>query len=163
MDAPGHPRASNTAPDPARCRPRTGAVRPVDMPAASIVKVLTAKPAAQISDDMLVRADVAQKARIQVVTFVAEVLLKRLPKDQAATLATVLADGRWTHDFPIMAEAAHRLGLPVSTDMPVVIYDLMDLYPQADAQRPSVLYIPLSKPDGKSRPAAIPAPEEHRP
>ena len=38
-----------------------------DMAASSIVKVLALKPPAQISDEMLVLADVAQKARAQVV------------------------------------------------------------------------------------------------
>jgi len=36
-----------------------------DMPAASIVKLLELKPVSQISDEMLVMADVAQKARVQ--------------------------------------------------------------------------------------------------
>ena len=128
-----------------------------DMPAASIVKVVAAKPLAQISDDMLVRADVAQKARVQTATFVEQVLLKRLPKERAVALATILSEGRWTHDAPILVEAARQLGLPVSTDMPPLIYDLMDLYPQADSLRPSVLYVPLTKRNfGSSRPAAAP-------
>ncbi len=37
-----------------------------DMPAASIVKLLRLKPTHQISDEMLVLTDVAQKARLQV-------------------------------------------------------------------------------------------------
>ena len=41
-----------------------------DMAASSIVKLLALKPPAQISDEMLVLADVAQKARVQVATFV---------------------------------------------------------------------------------------------
>jgi ClpP class serine protease len=116
-----------------------------DLPAASIVKLLEVKRPAQVSDEMLVLADVAQKARVQVATFVAEVLLKHLPKDHAAALATTLSEGRWTHDFPITVEAARQLGLPVSTDMPTVIYELMDLYPQAGASRPSVMYVPLRR------------------
>jgi ClpP class serine protease len=130
-----------------------------DMPAASIVKVVAAKPLAQISDDMLVRADVAQKARVQTATFVERVLLKRMPKERAAALATILSEGRWTHDAPILVEGARELGLPVSTDMPPLIYDLMDLYPQGDSQRPSVLYVPLTKrTGGSSRP--VPGPDD---
>jgi ClpP class serine protease len=117
-----------------------------DMAAASIVNLLRLKPPAQISDEMLVLADVAQKARVQVTTFVADVLLKHLPKDRARELATVLSEGRWTHDFPITAEAAKELGLPVNTNMPPRIYELMDLYPQAGAGRPSVMYVPLRRP-----------------
>ena len=116
-----------------------------DMPAASIVKLLELKPVSQISDEMLVMADVAQKARVQVASFVAEVLLKHLPKDRAAALATALSEGRWTHDFPITVEAAQQLGLPVSTKLPASIYELMDLYPQTGDGRPSVMYVPLRR------------------
>jgi ClpP class serine protease len=117
------------------------------------VKVLALKPPAQISDEMLVMADVAQKARIQVFTFVAEVLLKHMPKERAAALAAALSEGRWTHDFPITVEAARQLGLPVSTTMPPLIYELMDLYPQSGEGRPSVMYVPLRRPapDNPSR------------
>ncbi len=114
-----------------------------DMPAASIVKLLEIKKPANISDEMLILADVSQKARVQVVYFVANVLLKHLPKDKAAELAMTLSDGRWTHDFPITVEAARELGMPIKTDMPQTIYDLMDLYPQAGTGRPSVMYVPL--------------------
>ena len=124
-------------------------------PAASIVKVLSEKPAAQIGDDTLILADVAQKARIQVASFVEQLLLKRLPKDRAGALAVLLSEGRWTHDFPITVEGAKQLGLPVSTAMPPVIYELMDLYPQADIGRPSVMYVPLH-PNTTGAPPAAP-------
>lgn len=114
-----------------------------DLPAASIVKLPELKKPAAISDEMLILVDVAAKARIQVGVFVAEVLAKHLPRDKAAALATVLAEGRWTHDFPITVELARQLGLPVSTNMPRAVYDLMDLYPQGGTGRPSVLYVPL--------------------
>jgi ClpP class serine protease len=114
-----------------------------DMPAASIVKVVEAKPIASIGDEMLVLADVAQKARVQVVAFVASVLAKHLPKEKALSLASVFSEGRWTHDFPITIEGARELGLPVSTDMPPLIYQLMDLYPQGGGVRPSVTYVPF--------------------
>ncbi len=116
-----------------------------DMPAASIVKLLDLKPRAQISDEMLVLADIAMKARIQEISFVAEVLLKHLPRDRALALATALTEGRWTHDFPITVEAAKQLGLPVSTNMPAQVYELMDLYPQSGEGRPSVMYVPLHR------------------
>ena len=130
-----------------------------DMAASSIVKVLALKPPAQISDEMLVLADVAQKARAQVFTFVAEVLLKHMPKERAAALAAALSEGRWTHDFPITVEAARQLGLPVSTAMPPLIYELMDLYPQSGEGRPSVMYVPLRRaaPGNPSRDLPAPA------
>lgn len=73
----------------------------------------------------------------RVVSFVAEVLLKHLPRDRAVALATALAEGRWTHDFPITVEAARELGLSMSTDMPPVLDDLVASYPQPDAACPT--------------------------
>src|SRR2546422_4320526 len=116
-----------------------------DMPAASIVRVVEIKGPQRVSDEMLVLADMAAKARLQVAAFVAEVLLKHHPKDRAAALALVLSEGRWTHDFPITVQAARQLGIPVSVNMPPIIYELMDLYPQGRAGRPSVLYVPIRR------------------
>jgi ClpP class serine protease len=114
-----------------------------DMSAASIVKLLESKKPSQVRDEsMLVLADIAAKSRIQVASFVDELPLKRLPKDQAAKLATILTEGRWTHDFPITVPLARELGLPISTDMPRIVYQL-DLYQQRETRRPSVLYVPL--------------------
>ncbi len=116
-----------------------------DVPAASILRLLDLKKPSQISDQMLILADIAAKARLQVASFVAAVLSKHLPKQKAVELATVLSEGRWTHDFPITVESARELGLTVSTDMPRTVYELMDLYPQAGVGRPSVLYVPLRR------------------
>jgi ClpP class serine protease len=114
-----------------------------DLPAASILTVLKVKKPQNISDETIMMADVAAKARIQVASFVAEVLAKHLPSNKAQELAVALSEGRWTHDFPITVEMAKQFGLNVSTNMPRIVYDLMDLYPQANAQRPSVVYVPL--------------------
>src|SRR6266851_9656850 len=87
-------------------------------PAASILKVLERKPIAEVDDDTIIMADIAQKARVQVASFVMQVLLKHMPEKQAVQVATVLTEGRWTHDFPITVQAARVLGLKVSTEMP---------------------------------------------
>jgi len=119
-----------------------------EMPAASILQVLKLKQANRINDETLVLADMAAKSRLQVASFVAELLLKHLPKDKAITLATILTEGRWTHDFPITVQLARELGLSLSTDMPRIVYDLMDLFPQGGADRPSVMYVPLRRSPG---------------
>lgn len=116
------------------------------MPAASIVKILDFKKPRDVSDEMLILIDMAAKARVQVAAFVAGILLKHYPKEKAAELATILSEGRWTHDFPIMVDGARQLGLKVSTNMPRMVYELMDLYPQSGSGRPSVLYVPLRRP-----------------
>ena len=137
-----------------------------DMPAASILRVLNLKQVNRIKDETLELADVAAKARLQVASFVTELLLSRLPKDKAVSLATVLTEGRWTHDFPITVKLARELGLPISTEMPRIVYELMDLFPQGGADRPSVLYVPLHRsPAGRDEvPASAPtAPTKTKP
>jgi ClpP class serine protease len=118
-----------------------------DMPAASILRVVSAKELSQIDDRFLVLADVAEKARRQVLAFVTDLLDDRMKPEEAARLADLLAGGFFTHDFPITAERARELGLPVSTDLPQHVYDLMDLFPQASRGRPSVTYLPLPAPE----------------
>jgi ClpP class serine protease len=128
-----------------------------DMPAASIVKVVAIKGPRHVSDEMLILADIAQKARVQVASFVMQVLLKHMPEKQAVQVATVLTEGRWTHDFPITVQSARVLGLKVSTEMPRAVYDLMDLYPQGGGIRPSVWYVPMRR--VPAQPSQDPRPE----
>src|SRR5713226_9492847 len=113
------------------------------LPAASILNLLQIKKPNQISDEMLILVDVAAKARVELASFVLEILQKRLPKDKAAGLATALTEGSVTHDFPLTVSLLKKTGLSISTDMPRTVYDIMDLYPQAGAGRPSVLYVPM--------------------
>ena len=49
----------------------------------------------------------------------------------------------WTHDYAITAEEAKSLGLPVTTEMPPEVYELMRLFPQPTRTRPSVEYVPV--------------------
>jgi ClpP class serine protease len=112
-------------------------------PAASILKVVERKPIAEIDDQTLILADVAEKAIRQVERSVQELLQDRLPDDRAAALARTLSSGTWTHDYPITVKEGRELGLPISTDMPREVFELMQLYPQAHQRRPSVEYVPL--------------------
>jgi ClpP class serine protease len=112
-------------------------------PAASILKVIERKPIAEVDDQTIIQADMAEKALRQVERTVRELLSDHLPAEQAATLARTLATGTWTHDYPIMVDEAKQLGLPVSTAMPNEVLELMQLYPQTAQRRPSVEYIPL--------------------
>jgi ClpP class serine protease len=124
-------------------------------PAASILKVLERKPIAEIDDNTIIMADIAEKAIRQVKATVKELLGERLGVERAEQLATTLATGVWTHDYPITVQEARELGLPISTNMPKEIYQLMSLYPQTAQRRPSVEYIPAPyrSPDAERRPA----------
>src|SRR3989442_8428463 len=134
-----------------------------DMPAASIVKAVGIKGPRNGSDEVLILADIAQKARVQVASFVVQILLKHMPEKKAVLVATVLSEGRWTHDFPITVQAARQLGLKVSTEMPRIVYDLMELYPQSGGIKPSVWYVPMRRapaPGGSTaQPSPGPSPE----
>ena len=97
----------------------------------------------RIGDQTLMLADMARKALAQVQAFLADLLTEsgQMTADKARETAKTLSEGRWTHDFPITAKMARELGLKVSTTMPKDVYALMDLYPQAPAKRPTVLYV----------------------
>jgi len=110
-------------------------------PAVSVLKALE-QPNPNRDDQTLILGDMARKAVEQVYDVVLCLIKDRMSEEQAHDVAQALSDGRWTHDYPIMADKAREMGLPVSTDMPQSIYDLMDLYPQAATRRPSVEYIP---------------------
>jgi len=122
-------------------------------PAASILKVLDQKDINEIEDQTLILADLARKAQKQIQRTVMCILGERMPPDKAQALADALTSGAWTHDYPITVSEAQELGLPVSTDMPKEVYDLMNLYPQTAQRRPSVEYIPTPyRPSGTRRP-----------
>ena len=99
-------------------------------PAASLIKVVEQKPIAEIDDQTLVMADVGRKAIAQVKQSASDILKRRLPADQAEALADKLSTGTWTYDYPLFAATAKELGLPVSTEMPDDVLELMKLYPQ---------------------------------
>jgi ClpP class serine protease len=124
-------------------------------PAVSLLKVVEQKPIAEVDDQTLIWADVARKAIKQVKRTMVSILSHHMDPEKARQLASTLASGQWTHDYPISVGEARELGLSVSTDMPKEVYDLMNLYPQTTQRRPSVEYIPVPyrSPDGTRGPS----------
>jgi ClpP class serine protease len=113
-------------------------------PAASILAAVARKNVDAVDDDTLVLADVSRKALTQVKEAVSALLVGNgMAAGQADHVARILSEGRWTHDFPVSAEMASSLGLPVSTDLPEPARLIIRLYPQPRARRPSVEYVPL--------------------
>ncbi len=116
-------------------------------PAVSILAAVEQKPVAEIDDQTLMLADMARKALRQVKATVMEILsLNDLAPGQAEAIADKLSSGGWTHDFPITVGEARAMGLPIDTDLPTEVYQLMNLYPQSGQRRPSVDYIPVPYP-----------------
>src|SRR5438105_885435 len=115
-------------------------------PAASLLKVVEQKPISEIDDKTLILADVGRKAMVQLKDEAKKLLARRLPAEQAETLAEKLSTGTWTHDYPIAAEEARELGLPVSTEIPDRVLELMALYPQPVHTQPGgVEYLPVPR------------------
>lgn len=125
-------------------------------PAVSILAAVERKPIERVDDETLIMANVARKALQQVHAAVTELASRRLPPERAEALAGKLTGGEWTHDYPLTVTEARSLGFAISTEMPRVIYDLMQLFPQSGRRRPSVEYVPLPY-----RGPATPLPHDH--
>jgi ClpP class serine protease len=116
-------------------------------PAASVIRVVEQKPIAEIDDKTLILADVGRKAIVQVEEAAGKLLGRSLSAEQAEAVAEKLSSGAWTHDYPISSEEARELGLPVSTEMPDRVLELMALYPQpVRTQAGGVEYLPVPRP-----------------
>ena len=120
-------------------------------PAASLLRAVSRKPVAEVDDQTLILADVAEKAVVQLRESARELLTRSQTSEKAKELAELLATGTWTHDFPITLDVATRLGLKVSSDMPAEILQLMSLFPQPLRRQPSVEYIPVPRHADRTR------------
>jgi ClpP class serine protease len=125
-------------------------------PAASILVPMQRKSIDRVRDQTLILADIAEKAVRQLREDVVPLLSDKLEPARAEEVAGRLTRGDWTHDFPITVARARELGLRVSTDVPVDVYRLMELYPQANQRRPSVEYVPFPRHADQPPPAWSP-------
>jgi ClpP class serine protease len=116
-----------------------------EYPAASLVKLVQAKPIADIDDRTWILADMGKKAMDQLREHLKELLAEHFSPERAEELARTMTEGRWTHDFPITFEEAQALGLRVNKGLSDELYQLMSLYPQPMKRQPTVEYIPLPK------------------
>jgi len=111
-------------------------------PAASILKVKEQKNINEIDDETLILADVSEKAMKQVKNRIKKILESKVGAEKAEEIAKTLAEGQWTHDYPITCKELAEIGLPVCGKLPEDIYKLMDLFPQP-MRESNVQYIPL--------------------
>ena len=100
------------------------------MPAVSLIDIPRLKKWDQISDSTLVYIDQAKKSLKQVRKMVTSLIADHTTPEHQEKILDRLVGGHVTHDYPIFPEEAKKLGLPVSTDMPSEVYELMALYPQ---------------------------------
>jgi ClpP class serine protease len=115
------------------------------LPAASLLRAVAKKPVEHLDDKTLVLADQAEMAIVEVRNSIYELLLDKFSPDKAEELAAILTEGRWTHDFPITFEVAKALGLPVSSEMPKEVIELMGYFPQPTRAAQAVEYLPIPR------------------
>jgi ClpP class serine protease len=119
--------------------------------AASVMKALS-QPNPNREDTTLILGDLAEKALRQVHATVRKLLAEHHSEADAERIASALADGQWTHDYPLDVEKLKELGITVGTELPRLVYDLMDLYPQTTQRRPGVEFIPIPYPQRTTEP-----------
>ena len=120
--------------------------------AASVLKALE-QPNPNRDDTTLILGDLAEKALRQVHETVRKLLLEHQTEADAERIATAVASGQWTHDYPLDVDELRELGIKVSTELPRPVYDLMDFYPQSSQRRPGVEYIPIPYPQRAPEPS----------
>lgn len=109
-------------------------------PAGSVLRAVARKEDKDIEDDTLILADQAEMAITQLRRAIANLLESSMRADIADVVADQLSQGQWTHDYPITPDEARGMGLPVTTDMPPTILQMMSLYPSPKRLTPSVEY-----------------------
>ncbi len=97
------------------------------LPASGYERVLAEKEPSAVQDQTIIMADLARKATAQVQAMAEGLLREKLGPERAREVAVVLSDGRWTHDYPLHVEQLRELGLPVSTDLPAMFWELLGL------------------------------------
>jgi ClpP class serine protease len=100
------------------------------IPAFSIKHAIRQKRSRDIDDKMLILNDIAAKGIEQIQKDVSEILMRKgYTKNEIKNITTDLVSETYTHDYPVSFEEAKKLGLPVSDEMPMRVYNLMKLYP----------------------------------
>ncbi|MBW1991022.1 MAG: ATP-dependent Clp protease proteolytic subunit [Deltaproteobacteria bacterium] len=115
------------------------------LPAASVLRAVAKKPLEALEDKTLILADQAEMAIVEVRNSIRELVSPKFPPEKAEEVAAFLAEGNWTHDFPITFDVAKSLGLPVSSDMPKEVLALMSYFPQPVRTTPAVEYLPIPR------------------
>lgn len=104
------------------------------MPASGYLRVLKEKEINTVTDQTIMMADVAAKATVQLQRMAFKLLTGKLGAERAEEVATMLTEGRWTHDYPLHVEELRELGLSVSTEIPGEFWELLGLSSAAQAK-----------------------------
>jgi ClpP class serine protease len=115
--------------------------------ATSIIKVVDTKTRDETEDETLYLAEEARKAIDQTKDTVRQLLSDKFEEERINLIIDNLVTGKFTHDFPITAEATCALLGECATDeLPTEVYQLMDYYKMDKPQRRGIEYVPLPGP-----------------
>ncbi|PSN88659.1 hypothetical protein B9Q00_04700 [Candidatus Marsarchaeota G1 archaeon OSP_C] len=113
-------------------------------PAVSVLKIAQYKKLENMEDRTLILYDQANKAVEQTEAIVRKIMQGKYDERVIQNVVEELVKGKYTHDYPITAEEAAKIGLKVSTNVPVEVYQLMALYRmEVRGRRPGVEYVPV--------------------
>lgn len=107
-------------------------------PAPALLRVLSRKSVAAVSDEMLVKAEVARLALQNVQRFIQWLLESQMSRERAAELADFLTGGYFSHDTPITLATMAGFGLNVREGVPPLIYDLFTTCVFGVCKRPCI-------------------------
>jgi hypothetical protein len=97
-------------------------------------------------------AEEARKAIDQMKDTVRQLISDKFEEEQIEEVIENLVSGKYTHDFPITAEATCEImGRCAITELPREVYQLMDYYKMDKPQRKGIEYVPLPRP-GRNAP-----------
>jgi ClpP class serine protease len=115
--------------------------------ATSILKVVETKSRDETDDQTLYLAEEAKKALDQMKDTVRQLLEDKFDDEKKEEIINNLVSGKYTHDFPITAEATCiLLGRCATPEIPREVYQLMDFYKMDKPQRKGIEYVPLPGP-----------------
>lgn len=120
--------------------------------ATSIIKVVDTKTRDETEDETLYLAEEARKAIDQMKDTVRQLLSDKFEEERVNQIIDNLVTGKFTHDFPITAEATCvLLGECATDELPAEVYQLMDYYKMDKPQRRGIEYVPLPGPRQSDR------------
>ena len=120
--------------------------------ATSILKVVETKSRDETDDETLYLAEEAKKALTQMKDTVRQLLTDKFDEAKIDDIINNLVSGKYTHDFPITAEATCvLLGQCATAEIPKEVYQLMDFYKMDKPQRKGIEYVPLPGPSRGDR------------
>jgi ClpP class serine protease len=109
------------------------------MASGAILSLLQKKPIEAVSDEMVILADLAEKAIREVKVYTHWLLAdKKLKEKEREMVAEFLVGGYVAHDQPLSFETMQEFGIPVVKGVPQLVYQLFETCEFGDCQRPQM-------------------------